>query len=310
MKRVLISAPYMQLEFSKLENIFKEKNVYTFLPQILEKISEEELLDIIGDFDGVIAGDDPFTYRVFEKAKRLKVVSKWGTGINSIDLEAARHFNVKICNTPNAFSHPVADTALAFMLSFARRIIDTDIQMKKGIWDKIPGHTLSEMTLGIIGLGNIGSQVAKRANAFNMKILANDVREIHPLIIEQYNISMVSKDEIYENANYISIHCDLNDESYHLLNREAFKQMKNKPYIINTARGGHIAQNDLLEALEAGLVSGAGLDVFEDEPIEKGNPILLRSDVILAPHNSNNSPKYWDIVHRNTIKNLFKYLEA
>ena len=298
----------MQIDFDKLRHFFDEKNINTVLPMIKEKISETELLSIIEDFDGVIAGDDPFTYKVFEKAKKLKVVSKWGTGIDSIDLDAARHFNIKICNTPNAFSHPVADTTLAFMLSFARRVIETDRQMKQGKWDKIKGHTLSEKTLGIIGLGNIGTQVAKRAHAFNMKILANDIKNIHPIILEQYDIQMATKSEIYENADYITVHCDLNESSYHLLNREAFEQMKHKPYIINTARGGHVSLVDLRKALESGVISGAGLDVFEAEPIAADNPLLKRDDVILAPHNSNSSQKYWDLVHQNTIKNLFKHL--
>jgi len=309
-KKVLITAPYMQIEFAKLKNIFVEKNIEVVLPQITEHISEEELLDIIGEFDGVIAGDDPFTRKVFQKAKRLKVISKWGTGINSIDLEAAADFGIKICNTPNAFSHPVSDTTLAYILSFARGVIKTDRMMKQGIWEKIKGHTLSEKTLGIIGVGNIGSQVAKRANAFGMKILANDIKEIKPIITEQYNISLVSKDELYESADYITIHCDLNDSSYHLLDKGAFAKMKQKPYIINTARGGHVSQVALVKALESGQISGAALDVFEDEPIAADNPLLLRDDVILAPHNSNNSPRYWDKVHENTIKNLLENLEG
>jgi len=307
-KKVLVSAPYMQMDFDKLKEIFIERDVDVTLPIIREKMDENELIKIIGEYDGVICGDDPFTRKVFESTTKLKVVSKWGTGINAIDLQAAADHGVKVCNTPNAFSHPVADTTLAFMLAFARNVMTTDKQMKKGEWDKIRGFTLSEKTLGIIGLGNIGSQVAKRASAFNMHIIANDIKPISPIILEQYGITQVSKEEIFKNADFISIHCDLNEDSFHVLNEDAFALMTRRPHIINTARGSHISHSALLYALENNIISGAALDVFEEEPIPADDPILTRDDVILAPHNSNNSPKYWAHVHTNTIKNLFKYL--
>lgn len=300
----------MQLEIDKFRNFFKEHDMAITLPDVRERMSETELLNIIGGFDGAVCGDDAFTRQVLKRAKKLKVISKWGTGINTIDTVSAAEFGIKVCNTPNAFSHPVADTTLAYMLAFARNVIAVDKQMKSGVWDKTTGFTLSEKTLGIIGLGNVGAQVAKRAHAFNMKIIANDIREIPPILLEQYGITMLPKEDIYNGADIITIHCDLNDSSYHLLGEEAFKKMKKKPYIINTARGGHIVHNDLIKALESGLIRGAALDVFEDEPLPAGDKLLEREDVILAPHNSNSSPRYWDMVHENTLKNLLKYLEA
>ena len=306
---VLVSAPYMLREIDKFTKFFEEHSIHITTPEVKERMNEPELFEIIAGFDGVVCGDDAFTRRVLERAKKLKVISKWGTGINTIDVKAAEELGIKVCNTPNAFSHPVADTALGYMLAFARNIIPMDRQMKRGIWDKIRGFTLSEKVLGIIGLGNVGSQTAKRAHAFNMRIVANDIREISPIVLEQYGITMTTKDEIYQNADIITIHCDLNDSSYHLLDSAAFMKMRKKPYIINTARGGHIVHNDLIAALESGLISGAALDVFEDEPLPADDKLLYRDDVILAPHNSNNSPKYWDIVHENTLNNLLKYLQ-
>ncbi|MCL2819209.1 MAG: phosphoglycerate dehydrogenase [Oscillospiraceae bacterium] len=310
MKKVLISAPYMLRDIDSLMDFFPKNGIEPTLADVKEQLSEDVLLDIIEDFDGAICGDDAYTRRVMEKAKKLKVISKWGTGIDAIDSVAAEELGIKVCRTPNAFSHPVADTTLAYMLAFARNVIASDVQMKKGIWDKIRGFTLSEKTLGIIGLGDIGTQVAKRANAFNMKIIANDIREITPIIREQYNIEMVSKDYLYENADIISVHCDLNESSYHMIDMAAFKKMKRKPYIINTARGKQIVHDDLVKALEEGLISGAGLDVFEVEPLPLDDKLLKRDDVILAPHNSNNSKKYWEAVHKNTLANLVKYLEG
>jgi len=308
MKKVLISAPYMLMDIGKFTEFFASNGIQPTLATVKERLSEEELLEIIDIYDGVVCGDDAFTRQVLEKAKNLKVISKWGTGIDAIDVRAAQELGIMVCRTPNAFSHPVADTTLAYMLAFARNVIASDVQMKQGEWSKIPGFTLSEKTLGIIGLGNIGAQVAKRAHAFNMKIVANDVKEIAPIILEQYGITMTTKDYIYENADIISIHCDLNDSSHHLIDKVAFGKMQKKPYLINTARGKHIAHEDLLEALEKGIISGAALDVFEIEPLPTTDKLLERTDVILAPHNSNNSVRYWDAVHKNTLSNLIKYL--
>ena len=307
-KRILLTAPYMIMEIDKFSAFFKEQNLDLTIADVVERMSEQELLDIIEDYDGVICGDDAFTRDVLFKAKKLKVISKWGTGINTIDLEAAKEFDIKVCNTPNAFSQPVSDTALAFMLDFARNVsVNTD-NVKNGIWEKTRCFTLGEKTLGIIGIGNIGTQVARRANAFGMKILGNDIKPMQSVILEEYNIEMVEKKQIYEQADIITIHCDLNADSYHLLNSDTFAQMKRKPYIINTARGGHIEHNAMINALEMGLISGVGLDVFENEPIPVDDKLLTFDNVLLAPHNSNSSPKYWDLVHENTLKNLIKNL--
>jgi len=308
MKKILLSAPYMLMEVDKFRDFFKEHNLDVTVVDVVERMSEQELLEMVADYDGAICGDDPYTRAVLSKAKKLKVISKWGTGINTIDLDAAEEIGIKICNTPNAFSHPVSDTALAFMLDFARNVSANMENIKNGIWQKTRCFTLGEKTLGIIGIGNIGTQVARRANAFGMKILGNDIKPIQPIILEQYNIEMVEKSQIYERADFITIHCDLNEESYHLLNSDTFAQMKRKPYIINTARGGHIEHNAMIHALETGVISGVGLDVFENEPIPVNDKLLTFDNVLLAPHNSNSSPKYWDLVHKNTLRNLIENL--
>ncbi len=302
--RILVTAPYMQQEIEKFTQFFIENNIEISLPKIIERMDEEGLLRVIGEFDGVISGDDEFTEKVFKEARKLKVISKWGTGINSIDLEAAKKYGVKVFNTSNAFSHPVADTVLGFILSFSRNIISSDKTMKEGKWMKIKGKTLAEQTLGIIGLGNVGTQVAKRANAFNMKIVANDIREIPGVIREQYNITMVTKEELYSTSDFISINCELNGKNHHMLAGDVFEIMDKKPVIINTARGGLIKETDLVDALRNNKISGVGLDVFEIEPLPVDSPLRHMQNCILSSHNSNSSPKYWEYVHENTLKNL------
>ncbi|MFW6312192.1 MAG: NAD(P)-dependent oxidoreductase, partial [Nanoarchaeota archaeon] len=222
---VLISAPYMQKELDDYIEFFENNDINIDVPEVNERLEENELLEIIDKYHGVVSGDDEFTERVFKKADDLKVISKWGTGIDSIDLEAAKKYDVEVYNTPDAFSHPVADTVFGFILTFLRNIIEMDKEMKEGKWNKIKGKSLSEVTLGIIGVGNVGSQVARRANSFNMKILGSDIRKIKSILIEEYDINMVSKEELYKKSDIISLNCDLNETSYHLLTKTEFSKM-------------------------------------------------------------------------------------
>lgn len=306
--KVLVTAPYMQAEIDKFIDFFKEHDIEIDVPDVKERLEEEQLLPIIENYDGVVSGDDRFTEKVYMAAKKLKVVSKWGTGIDSINKDIAEKYGVKVYNTPNAFSHPVSDTVIGFMLSFSRTIIDSDRTMKEGNWIKIKGKTLGEQTLGIIGLGNVGLQVAKRAHAFGMKIIANDVKTIDADILKEYDIEMVSKDYLYKESDFISLNCDLNNTTYHLLTLNEFSKMNRKPVIINTARGPIIKEDDLIKALENGYISGTGLDVYEYEPLPIDSPLRKMNNAILSSHNSNSSPKYWNYVHENTLNNLLKGL--
>ncbi|RME07936.1 MAG: dihydrofolate reductase, partial [Anaerolineae bacterium] len=247
--------------------------------------------------------------RVLEAcAPRLKVISKWGTGIDSIDKEACARFGVKIGNTPNAFTLPVADTVMGYILAFARRQPWMDAAMKRGEWKKIPGRSLSECTLGVIGVGNIGKAVTRRARAFGMTVLGNDIVEIDHVFVAESGIRMVSLEELLAQADFISINADLNPTSYHLINAETLAQVKPGAVLINTARGPIVDEPALIDALRSGRLGGAALDVFEVEPLPKDSPLLQMDNVMLAPHNANSSPAAWERVHWNTIKNLLEGL--
>jgi len=296
MKKVLISAPYMISEFNKIKHNFDEYDV--IIPQVNEKLSETELLNYIEDVEGVICGDDEFTKMVIDKSKKLKVIVKWGTGIDSIDKEYAELKDIKVMNTPGAFTVPVSETTIGLILSFTRVINENNILMKSNEWSKPKGFTLSELTIGIIGLGKIGSKVAEYLKHFNAKIIYYDMDK------KNNNIAIYKKlDTLLEKSDIISLHCDLNTTSKHILNEISFNKMKKFPYIINTARGGLINQVDLINALNNNQISGAGLDVFENEP-NIDCELLNMDNVIMLSHNSNNSPKFWNKVHNNSIKML------
>jgi D-3-phosphoglycerate dehydrogenase len=190
------------------------------------------------------------------------------------------------------------------MLSFARRTHLMDRAMKQGMWQKTSGVSLAESTLGIIGVGNIGSEVARRARAFGMTILGNDLKLPSPDFIEQTGIKMVSKLELLRNSDFVTTNCDLNPTSIHILSDDDFAAMKPAAFVINTARGPLIDEEALIRALKNRKIAGAALDVFEHEPLSKDSPLLRMETVLLAPHNSNSSPAAWEKVHQNTIRNL------
>jgi len=306
--KVLISAHYLQRDIDLFRQDLLKHNIDFDMPDIKERLSEEQLLEIIGDYDGVICGDDYFTAKVLDRAKRLKVIVKWGTGLDSIDLEYARKLNIPVLNTPNAFTDPVADSVMALVLAFARDVIRRDKLMKDGVWLKTQGHSLVNKTIGVIGFGNIGRAVAKRAMAFGMNVVANDIRKISEDAIEEYGAKLVSKDDLLKKSDYVSLNCNLNETSYHLITKKEFKLMRPEAVIINTARGPLIKDDDLIWALENKIIAGAGLDVFENEPVPIDSPLLRMHNVILSPHSANTSPEHWMMVHKNSLKKLIEGL--
>ncbi|MEP0804237.1 MAG: phosphoglycerate dehydrogenase [Chloroflexota bacterium] len=309
MPAVLFTAPYMIPFVNRFKPVFDKYGIELIIPDVRERMEEDDLLKYAGQFDGAICGDDRYTARVIEACSpRLKVISKWGTGVDSIDAEACSRHSIKIGRTPNAFTTPVADTVLGYMLAFVRRQPWMDRAMKSGKWEKIPGRTLSECTLGVIGVGNIGKAVTRRARAFGMKVFGTDIVEIDHVFISETGIEMTSLAHLLANSDFVSLNCDLNPTSYHLMNADTFAMMKPGAVLINTARGPVVEEEALIAALQAGGLGGAALDVFEVEPLPLDSPLLKMDNVLLAPHNANSSPAAWERVHWNTIKNLVEGL--
>lgn len=306
--KILISAPYMLPVVERFIPLFEEYGIETVIPEVEERLEEDELLALIQGIDGVICGDDRFTEKVIKTADRLKVISKWGTGIDSIDQQACKKDGVRVCNTPNAFTVPVSDTVLAYILSFARNIPWMNEHMHNGHWEKIPGSALHENTLGVIGVGNIGTMVLEKASAFGMKLLASDTNPEAFNRVAHLEVTKVSNQTLMEESDFISINCDLNSTSEHLINSELLSHCKKQPVVINTARGPIINEQDLVTALQDGTIRGAALDVFEEEPLADDSPLLEMNKVLMAPHNSNSSPTAWEHVHKSTVNNLFDIL--
>jgi D-3-phosphoglycerate dehydrogenase len=310
MPTVLLSAPYLVDSLERFRQVFAHYQVDLLLPpKVQERMEEADLLKYAGQFDGIICGDDKFTAAVMERCvPRLKVIAKWGTGIDSIDQKAAARLGVKVCNTPNAFTLPVADTVMAYMLAFARRQPWMDQAMKAGTWKKINGRSLSECTLGVVGIGNIGKAIFRRARGFGMNLLGNDIIPIPRDFVLENGVHMVSLKELLSQADFVSLNTDLNPTSYRLINAETLSWMKPGAVLINTSRGPVVDEQALIAALSSGQIAGAAMDVFEDEPLLADSPLKKMDNVMLAPHNANSSPAAYEHVHWNTIRNMLEGL--
>ncbi len=309
MTTVLFTAPYLIPVLDRFRPVFERHKIDLIVPMVRERLEEAELLQYAGRFEGAICGDDRYTARVLEACSpRLKVISKWGTGIDSIDAEACARLGIKLCRTPNAFTTAVADTVLGYMLAFARRLPWLNEEVRAGRWSKAASLALSECTLGIVGVGNVGKAVARRARAFGMRIFGNDIIEIDHVFLTETGVEMMALDELLGRSDFVSLNCDLNSSSRHLINAQALGKMKPNGVLINTARGPIVDEPALVAALKAGRIAGAALDVFETEPLPVSSPLTKMPNVLLAPHNANSSPTAWDRVHVNTIQGCLEGL--
>jgi D-3-phosphoglycerate dehydrogenase len=304
-KTILLSAPYMLPTIERFRPVFARYGLELIVPKVHERLEAEQILRYAGQFDGAVCGDDRFTAEVLAAcAPRLKVISKWGTGIDSIDREAAARLGIQVRNTPDAFTDAVADSAMAYILSFARQTPWLDRAVKSGQWSKLPGRSLLECTLGVVGVGRIGKAVLRRARGFGMRLLGNDIIEIDPAFVAETGVEQVPLPELLAQADFVSLNCDLNPSSQHLIDAAALAHMQPSAVLVNTARGPLVAESALIAALQAGKLAGAALDVFEHEPLPAGSPLLKMDNVLLAAHNSNASPRAWERVHWSTIRNL------
>lgn len=249
-------------------------------------LKEDELVKIIPLYDAMIVRSaTKVTRKIIEAAERLKVIGRAGTGVDNIDVEAATEKGIIVMNTPGANTVAAAEHAISMLMAIARKIPQADASMKQGKWEKkkFMGTEIRDKVLGIIGIGRIGSYVAKMAQGLNMEVIAYD-----PYISEDaarsLGVRLVSLDELLESSDFISIHTPLTPETKYMIDKEALMKMKPTAYLINCARGGIVKEDDLCEVLSAGRIAGAALDVFEEEPLPPGHPLTKLDNVVLTPH--------------------------
>jgi D-3-phosphoglycerate dehydrogenase len=306
--RVLITCPQLQRTIDQYRNLFSRHDIEFEAPPLVQQMTESELLGIIDRFDGVIAGDDPFTSRVLEKGHRLKVVAKWGIGVDAIDLDAAQRFGIRVSNTPDVFSDEVADVVMGYTILLARQLHKLDQSVRSGGWLKVPGTSLRGKTLGVVGIGSIGRAVVLRAIAAGMIPMGHDIASPAEDFVSQTGIRMAALDELVGTSDFISLNCNLTLKNRHMLGASQFGMMKDGVFIVNTARGALIDEAALVAALRKGRVAGAALDVFEREPLHPDSPLRAFDNCIFGTHNSSNTVEAVARVNEIAIRNLIEGL--
>jgi phosphoglycerate dehydrogenase-like enzyme len=247
--------------------------------------TEEEMIDLLQGIDAAIVGLDPFTAKVMDASPSLKVISRSGVGYDEIDVQAATERGIAVCTTPGVNHHAVAEYAMALMLQCSRKLFENLLEARNGGWAWHQGRDLAGRTLGIVGLGAIGKEVAQRAHAFEMRILAYDLIRDEQFAAK-YSVTYVPLEQLLRESDFVSMHLFLNAESHHIINAERLALMKSTAYIINTSRGGVIDSAALYQTLKQRRIAGAALDVFEHEPLEADSPLRMLDNIYLSPHAS------------------------
>ena len=263
-------------------------------------MSVRELIEIVPHFDGWIIGDDPATEDVLRAGieGRLKAVVKWGIGVDNIDLEFLSKSGLKFSNTPNMFGSEVADLAIHYLIGLARRTYEVHSSVVAGGWQKPTGQSLSSMTIGVVGYGDIGKSVVTRLESFGPRVVIFD-----PASTEKISGNHVKRDWTSDlsDLDFIVLTCSLNRENLHMINESSISRMKHSVGLVNVARGGLIREKDLEIALAAGRVSSCALDVFEIEPLPLDSGLRKFSNVVFGSHNGSNT---FEAVGRASIEAL------
>lgn len=248
-------------------------------------IGREELLKIVGEYDALIVRSRTKVDReVLDRATRLRLVARPGTGLDNVDVEYAKAKGVQVVNSPESLVEAVAEHVTLLMLALSRKLVSADASMRQGKWDKnaLVGRELKGKVLGIVGLGRIGRRIAEIARALGMSVIIYDVITIPPDVIEKLQCKVVGLDEVFAQADYVTLHVPMTNETGHLVNGSRLSKMKKTAFVINTSRGGVVDEGALGAALRDGVIAGAALDVFEREP--PTGEILNAPNTILTPH--------------------------
>ena len=271
-------------------------------------LTEDELIPLLKDCDGYVAGLDFVTEKVIKACPNLKMISRYGVGYDRVDVNAAKEHGITVTNTPGVNSEAVGELAFALILAVARKIPYLDQDTRKGGWTRSTGFECKGKTICILGLGSIGKVVARCAQGFGMTVCAYDPY-INAAYCEENEIENVSFEEGIQKADVISLHLPLMDSTKHLIDGDAIAKMKDGVVIINTSRGGIIDEDAACEALKSGKIGGLGLDAFEQEP-PKDSPLFAFDNVVATPHTGAHTAEATNNMAALSVQNLIDVLEG
>ena len=267
MKALITTVPFADKSLLPLEQLNAAGIEYLINP-LNRKLTENELADLVTDFDVIIAGTEPITDYVIESASKLQMISRVGIGLDSVDLLAAERRGIKVSYTPDAPAPAVAELTIGLMITLLRSVQLSNIRMHKGEWERYLGKRIANTTIGVIGLGRIGTRVLNRLKAFGTpRLLVNDISPNSDLD-RKFKLEWVDKETIYKESDIISLHIPLTKATKNMITKKQLEMMKSDAIIINTSRGGIINEGELYDVMQAGHLSGASIDVFEQEPYD------------------------------------------
>jgi D-3-phosphoglycerate dehydrogenase len=308
-ERVLITCRQMQNCIDEFRPRLDEYELELVLPEIVQQPSEDELIEIIGGFDGMIAGDDPLTARVLDHAGRMRIISKWGVGIDGIDLDAARARGIPVLNTPGVFGDEVADVAMGYVVMLARQLHRIDASVRAGGWFKHEGRSLSDKVLGVAGFGSIGQAVGARGLGFGMRVLAYDVAEAAGTVADGMGVEMLDRDELFRQSDFLVLCSPLTPDTRHMVDGRTLALMRPGGYLVNVARGPLVDEAALVDALDSGHLAAAALDVFEEEPLPAGTPLRRFEQCVFGSHNASNTREGVLRASAQAVENLLHGLQ-
>ncbi len=287
--RVLVTCKQMQVELPQHEERLRAAGYDVLAPELTgQAFSEDELKALLPGVVGIIAGDDPLTAEVIAAGADLKVIIRWGIGMDSVDHAAAAAAGVVVRNTPAVFGDEVADSAFGYVLMLARGHHLVDAEVRAGGWPKVEGISLAGQQLGVVGLGSIGRAIARRGQGFAMDVTAYDPYA-DAAAAQAMGVRLVPLEELLRSSRFVVLASPLTDETFHLIDKAALSLMRPDAFLVNVGRGPLVDEPALVEALAGGTIAGAGLDVFEVEPLPMDSPLRSLPQVVLGAHNGSNT---------------------
>lgn len=308
--RVLITCRQMQNCIDDFRERFDERGIEIVMPEVVQQPTEEELMALIGEFDGMIAGDDPLSARVLERAERLRIISKWGVGTDGIDKDAARRLGITVRNTPGVFGEEVGDVAAGYVVMLVRQLHRIDASVRSGGWWKHEGRTLSGMGAGVAGFGTIGQATARRLLAFGMSVVAHDPAQEARDSADRMGVRLVELDELFRESEVLVLCCPLTPETFHMVDARSLALLPPGSHVVNVGRGPLVDEPALVDALRSGHVWGAALDVFEDEPLPANSPLRDFDRCVFGSHNGSNTREGVLRASALAVDNVLAGLEA
>ena len=283
--KILVTVTYYSIFCEAGKRILQDAGCEIIENTYGRPFTAEELEELVGDLDGAIAGADGRSEHIFRAALKMKVLVRFGVGVDNFDLEAAKKYGITVCNCPGINTTAVAEQAVALILGLTRQIVWLNKETKEGKWPRIMMHELKSCTVGILGFGSIGRNICEKLKVFSPVLIAYD-KYVDEKEAERLGVEMVSFEEVLKRSDVISVNLPAVPETIGIINSQNITKMKNGVYLVNTARGSLVKEKDVAEAIRTGKIAGFATDVYAREPITRENPLLSSDRVIMTPHTS------------------------